>query len=213
MNEQPVAWPLESETAGLLDGSLPAQPWPLLQHWLSEAQSVAPDDGLAMYLASVDSHGKPHARILLLRGVDMRGLLFFSNYRSAKGMELNANPYAAAVFYWPALRRQLRLEGVVERLSALQSDQYFQSRPRLNRLGAWASEQSEVLSGRAELEAQFALCKYRFLDREPPRPAHWGGYRLLPQRIEFWQERPARLHDRQNYRLKNGQWLRECLAP
>lgn len=213
MNEQLVAWTLEPQAAGLLDGYLPAQPWPLLQHWLNEAQSVEPDDGLAMYLASVDSQGKPHARILLLRGVDTRGLLFFSNYRSAKGIEFSANPYAAAVFYWPALRRQLRLEGVVERLSALQSDQYFKSRPRLNRLGAWASEQSEVLSGRAELEAQFALCKYRFLDREPPRPAHWGGYRLLPQRIEFWQERPARLHDRHNYRLQDGHWLRERLAP
>ena len=213
MSEKPAARWSEPTAAGLQDGELPGQPWPLLHCWLSEAQSVVADEGLAMFLASVDAQGRPHARMLLLRGVDEHGLLFFSHYQSAKGQEFAGNPYAAAVFHWPALQRQLRIEGVVERLGALQSDQYYQTRPRASRLGAWASEQSQVLSGRGELEAQFALCKYRFLDREPPRPANWGGYRLLPQRMEFWQARPARLHDRHNYRLQDGQWLRERLAP
>lgn len=125
-----------------------------------------------MFLASVDAQGQPHARMIQLAGLDEQGLLFFSHYRSAKGQEFADNPRAAAVFHWPGLQRQLRIEGVVERLEAQQSDSHFQARPRSSRLGGWASEQSQLLSGRGELEAQFALSKYRFLDREPPRPTH-----------------------------------------
>lgn len=135
MSEQPAARWSEPTAAGLQDGELPGQPWPLLHCWLSEVQSVVADEGLAMFLASVDAQGRPHARMLLLRGVDEHGLLFFSHYQSAKGQEFACNPYAAAVFHWPALQRQLRIEGVVERLGALQSDQYYQTRPRASRQG------------------------------------------------------------------------------
>lgn len=157
---------------GWHDEGLPEQPWPLLNRWLSEARTAAADEGLAMFLASVDAQGQPHARMIQLAGLDEQGLLFFSHYRSAKGQEFADNPRAAAVFHWPGLQRQLRIEGVVERLEAQQSDSHFQARPRSSRLGGWASEQSQLLSGRGELEAQFALSKYRFLDREPPRPTH-----------------------------------------
>jgi pyridoxamine 5'-phosphate oxidase len=167
----------------------------------------------AMTLATVDADGRPHCRVLLLKGLDDRGFTFFSNYDSAKGGQLAANPFAAMTFFWPALERQVRIEGRVERVTPAESDAYFQVRPLGSRLGAWASPQSRVIRDRSELESLLAQTEQRFLDKAPNCPPHWGGYRLLPERIEFWQGRPSRLHDRLNYRLLDGAWVRERLAP
>jgi pyridoxamine 5'-phosphate oxidase len=151
--------------------------------------------------------------VLLLKALDQRGFTFFSNYDSAKGEELKANPRAAMTFFWPSLERQVRIEGLVERVTPAESDAYYQVRPLGSRLGAWASPQSRVLRDRAELEALLRDTEQRFLDQAPHCPEHWGGYRLLPERIEFWQGRPSRLHDRLNYLLQADGWLRQRLAP
>jgi pyridoxamine 5'-phosphate oxidase len=151
--------------------------------------------------------------VLLLKGLDERGFTFFSNYDSAKGGQLAANPFAAMTFFWPALERQVRIEGRVERVTPAESDAYYQVRPLGSRLGAWASPQSKVIRDRSELESLLEETERRFRDQAPTCPPHWGGYRLLPERIEFWQGRPSRLHDRLNYRLVEGAWVRERLAP
>lgn len=166
-----------------------------------------------MSLATVDSDGRPHCRILLLKALDDRGFTFFTNYDSAKGEQLNASPYAAMTFFWPTLERQVRIEGRVEKVTQEESDAYFQVRPLGSRLGAWASPQSQVIRDRAELERLLAETEQRFLDTAPHCPPHWGGYRLLPERMEFWQGRPSRLHDRLDYRLIANSWQRERLAP
>jgi pyridoxamine 5'-phosphate oxidase len=139
--------------------------------------------------------------------------VFYSHHGSAKGQELAGNPRAALLFHWPALERQLRIEGEVEQVAGEEADAYFDSRPLPSRLACWASEQSQVISGRGELEARLALAKYRFLDAEPPRPQGWGGYRVIPHSLEFWQGRADRLHDRLRYQLTAGGWRRERLAP
>ncbi|MCO6055629.1 pyridoxamine 5'-phosphate oxidase [Pseudomonas sp. MOB-449] len=200
---------------GLSEDQAPAEPFSLFQHWFGDAVKTEqlPVEPNAMTLATVDAQGRPHCRVLLLKGLDERGFTFFSNYDSAKGEQLAANPFAAMTFFWPALERQVRIEGQVERVTPGESDAYYQVRPLGSRLGAWASPQSQVIRDRAELESLLAQTEQRFLDQAPACPPHWGGYRLLPERIEFWQGRPSRLHDRLNYRLQSGAWVRERLAP
>ncbi|MED5611098.1 MULTISPECIES: pyridoxamine 5'-phosphate oxidase [Pseudomonas] len=200
---------------GLCETQAPAEPFVLFQQWFEDAVKTEqlPVEPNAMTLATVDADGQPHCRVLLLKGLDDRGFTFFSNYDSAKGEQLAANPRAAMTFFWPALERQVRIEGRVEKVSVEESDAYYRVRPLGSRLGAWASPQSRVISGREELERMLAETEKRFMDVAPHCPDHWGGYRLLPQRLEFWQGRPSRLHDRLNYRLVDGAWQRERLAP
>ena len=200
---------------GLSEAQAPDEPFSLFHRWFDEAVKTEqlPVEPNAMTLATVDADGRPHCRVLLLKALDERGFTFFSNYDSAKGEQLVARPFAAMTFFWPTLERQVRIEGRVERVTAEESDAYFQVRPLGSRLGAWASPQSRVIADRSELERLLAVTQERFLNTAPHCPEHWGGYRLLAERIEFWQGRPSRLHDRLNYRLVDGHWLRERLAP
>ena len=200
---------------GLTEAQAPAEPLALFQQWFADARNTEqlPVEANAMTLATVDADGRPHCRVLLLKSLDEQGFTFFTNYDSAKGEQLAERPFAAMTFFWPALERQVRIEGRVEKVSAEDSDAYFQVRPLGSRLGAWASPQSRVIADRGELENLLAETERRFLDSAPTCPPHWGGYRLLPDRIEFWQGRSSRLHDRLNYRLENGNWQRERLAP
>lgn len=202
---------------GLLEEQAPDQPLILFKQWFADALETEqpPVEPNAMMLATVDQQGQPHCRVVLLKGLDTQGFVFYTNYDSSKGQQLAAQPLAALTFFWPALERQVRIEGAIEQVTAAESDAYFNMRPMGSRHGAWASAQSQPLSGRAELEDALAAVEQRFADdQQPPRPAHWGGYRLLPQRVEFWQGRSCRLHDRLSYTLQaEGQWLRERLAP
>ena len=200
---------------GLAETQAPAEPFALFRHWFDDAVKTEqpPVEANAMTLATVDADGRPHCRILLLKGLDDQGFTFFTNYDSAKGKQLLANPFAAMTFFWPALERQVRIEGKVVKVTSQESDEYYQVRPLGSRLGAWASPQSQVIADRAELEGLVKATEQRFSDTQPHCPEHWGGYRLLPERIEFWQGRASRLHDRLNYRLQQGAWLRERLAP
>ncbi|MGX5220377.1 pyridoxamine 5'-phosphate oxidase [Pseudomonas segetis] len=200
---------------GLTEAQAPQEPFALFEQWFAQALNTEqlPVEPNAMTLATVDAEGRPHCRVLLLKGLDASGFTFFSNYDSAKGEQLAARPFAAMTFFWPTLERQVRIEGRVERVTPAESDAYFQVRPMGSRLGAWASPQSQVIADRAELEALLEQAQQRFSDQAPQCPPHWGGYRLLPERIEFWQGRASRLHDRLNYRLVGGQWQRERLAP
>ena len=200
---------------GLTEAQSPEEPFALFHQWFAEAVKTeqAPVEANAMTLATVDQDGRPHCRILLLKGLDTQGFTFFTNYDSAKGQHLAAHPFAAMTFFWPTLERQVRIEGRVVKVTPEESDAYFQVRPLGSRLGAWASPQSQVIANRAELEGMITATEQRFLDTQPHCPPHWGGYRLLPERIEFWQGRSSRLHDRLNYRLVESQWIRERLAP
>lgn len=200
---------------GLDESQAPVEPWSLFQRWFDDALKTeqAPVEPNAMVLSTVDAEGRPHSRVLLLKGVDEQGFTFFGNYASSKGQQMAARPYAAMNFFWPALERQVRIEGRIERLSEAESDAYYDVRPLGSRLGAWASPQSQVIGSRSELEARVRDVEQRFANEQPKRPEFWGGYRLLPERIEFWQGRSSRLHDRINYRLENQKWLRERLAP
>ena len=188
---------------------------PLLQfsRWFQEALNSGLPEANAMTVATADASGRPSARILLLKGFDERGFAFFTNYESRKGIELAENPQAALLFHWVELERQVRIEGRVEKVPAEESDEYYASRPLGSRLGAWASPQSRSLAQRKDLEARLAELATRF-GESPPRPAHWGGYRLAPEVLEFWQGRPSRLHDRIRYSREGmGLWRVERLAP
>lgn len=201
---------------GLLEEQAPLDPRVLFEQWFADALATEqpPVEPNSMILATVDAAGQPHCRVLLLKGLDARGFVFYSNYTSAKGRQLAQHPQAALTFFWPALERQIRIEGTVEQISGEESDAYFNMRPLGSRLGALASEQSQPLASREVLEATLAELEQRYANEAPSRPAHWGGYRMLPQRMEFWQGRTCRLHDRLNYQLqKDGRWTRERLAP
>ncbi|GAA0756380.1 pyridoxamine 5'-phosphate oxidase [Ideonella azotifigens] len=187
-------------------------PLPQFQQWLQAALDGGVPEPNAMTLATVGADGRPSTRIVLIKGADARGLVWFTNYESRKGQELALHPFAALQFHWVAQERVVRVEGRVEKVSAEESDAYFQSRPLDSRLGAWASPQSQVISSRAVLVANAAKAALSH-GLQPARPPHWGGYRLVPDCWEFWQGRKSRLHDRLRYRLADGQWLRERLAP
>jgi pyridoxamine 5'-phosphate oxidase len=197
----------------LSDADLDPDPIRLFQRWFHEAGVGDPPEPNAMTLATATVDGRPSARVVLLRGCDDRGFAFFTNYQSRKGRELEANPQAALVFYWPDQERQVRVEGRVEKVSAEESDAYFASRPPGSRLGAWASPQSEVIAGRDALDARFLELQRQYRDAQVPRPAHWGGYRLVPEVLEFWQGRANRLHDRCRYTRVGQSWRLERLAP
>jgi pyridoxamine 5'-phosphate oxidase len=201
---------------GALDiAAVDSDPFAQFGTWFGEALAAALVEPYAMTAATVGIDGQPSARIVLLRGWDERGFVFFTNYESQKGHELAHTPRAALLFYWAPLERQIRIEGTVERLSGADSDAYFEQRPRGHRLSAWASHQSSVVADRAYLEAQMAAYEQRFADTEVPRPPYWGGYRVKAGRFEFWQGRRNRVHDRIIYRRApaTGAWILERLAP
>ena len=185
------------------------------RQWLDEALAAHLDEPTALTLSTVAAGGQPSSRVVLLKGLpDDAGFLFYTNYESRKGHELVAQPLAALNFFWPGLERQVRVEGRVEKAPEAMSTEYFQSRPRSSQLGAWASPQSQVISSREELEALETAVAERFGTQDPlPRPENWGGYILRPTRIEFWQGRPSRLHDRIVYELEGNTWKRSRLAP
>ena len=189
-------------------------PIKLFRRWFDDAIASGSHLPESMTLATATAEGKPAARVVLLKQVDEAGFVFYTNYRSAKAKELDENPQAALVFYWVGLDRQVRVEGKVERVSSAESEEYFKTRPRESQLGALASPQSEVIEGREVLEEHLRALAEEYRDREVPRPAHWGGYRLKPERIEFWENRPGRLHDRLVYDLQaDGSWTIKRLAP
>ena len=189
-----------------------ADPLRQFEHWFQQALTAELPEPNAMTVATVAADGRPSTRVVLIKGYDARGIVWYTNYDSRKGRELAGNPFAALQFHWVELERVVRIEGRVEKVSAEESDTYFQSRPLDSRIGAWASPQSQVIDSRAVLVANAARYGAQFL-LQPPRPPHWGGYRLVPDRWEFWQGRKSRLHDRLRYRLQDGQWVRERLAP
>jgi pyridoxamine 5'-phosphate oxidase len=200
------------EQADLDESSTSESPLRLFEQWMNEALEAGVPEPNAMTLATVGADLRPSSRIVLIKGYDEQGLVWYTNYDSRKGRELAGNPHAALQFHWVELERVVRIEGRVGKLDAQQSDAYYASRPLDSRIGAWASPQSQVIPGRGVLVAQAAQYAARFL-LNPPRPEHWGGYRLVPDRWEFWQGRKSRLHDRICYRLADGQWTRDRLAP
>ncbi len=200
------------ERAELDEAAAALLPLRQFESWLQQAIEAHLPEPNAMTLATVGSDGRPSTRIVLIKGVDERGLSWYTNFNSRKGQELAANPVAALQFHWVELERVVRIEGHVERVADAEADAYFASRPLDSRLGAWASPQSQVISSRAVLVAQAARYAAQFA-LSPPRPPHWGGFRLVPDHWEFWQGRKSRLHDRLRYRLADGHWLRERLAP
>ena len=200
-------------SAGLAEADALADPIAQFERWFADARRAEVHEPNAMTLATVDAAGQPAARMVLLKGVDARGLAFFTNRDSRKARELVANPKAALVFWWGPLQRQVRFEGIIEEVDAAEADEYFASRPRGSQLAAWASAQSSVIEGRAALEAEERRHRERFGEDEVPRPPFWGGYRLVPAVVEFWHGRASRLHDRLRYTRTPDGWRIERLAP
>ena len=201
------------ERAQLNEDASHANPLDQFSQWMNEAIAAELPEPNAMTLATVGSDLRPSTRVVLIKGFDEKGIVWYTNFESRKGKELAGNPYAALQFHWVELERVVRIEGTVEKVSDAEADAYFHSRPLDSRIGAWASPQSEVISGRSELVANAAKFAAQFL-LNPPRPPHWGGYRLQPDNWQFWQGRKSRLHDRLRYRQEaQGLWVRERLAP
>ncbi|BDA68788.1 Pyridoxamine 5'-phosphate oxidase [Rivularia sp. IAM M-261] len=200
---------------GLHENDVDTNPFVQFKRWFDEARSSQLPEPNAMTLATTTQEGQPSARIVLLKDFDARGFVFYTNYNSHKGQELAENPQAALVFWWAELERQVRICGHVEKVSDTESDTYYYSRPISSRLGAWASEQSEVIENREVLEQRFKELESKYSDSYVPRPSHWGGLRVIPYEIEFWQGRPSRLHDRLRYTLneEDGSWKIERLSP
>ncbi len=200
------------EKAELSELASHADPLQQFSQWFDEALKSEVPEPNAMTVATVSSDLRPSTRVVLIKDFDTRGIVWYTNYASRKGQELAGNPYAALQFHWVELERVVRIEGRVEKVSDAESDTYFHSRPLDSRIGAWASPQSQVIDNRTVLVTNAAKYGAQFL-LQPPRPPHWGGYRLVPDRWEFWQGRKSRLHDRLRYRLDEAQWVRERLAP
>jgi pyridoxamine 5'-phosphate oxidase len=190
-----------------------ADPFPLFQDWFAEAERSEPNEANAMALATSTPDGAPSVRMVLLKGFDPRGFVFYTNTESRKGGDLRANARAALLFHWKSLRRQIRIEGKVEEVAATEADAYFNSRPRGSRIGAWASDQSRELPSRAELERRIAEYEAKYPGEDIPRPAHWVGFRVVPSVIEFWQDMPFRLHDRTVFRRSGAGWTTVKLYP
>ncbi len=200
------------ERAELSESHSHADPLQQFHQWVTEAIASEVPEPNAMTVATVGPDLRPSTRVVLIKGYDERGIVWYTNYESQKGLELAGNPYAALQFHWVELERVVRIEGIVEKVSAEESDAYFATRPLDSRIGAWASPQSQVIADRTVLVTAAAKYGARFL-LQPPRPPHWGGYRLKPDTWQFWQGRKSRLHDRLRYRLENDAWVRERLAP
>lgn len=198
---------------GLDRADLAADPFGQFERWFADAERAGLWEPTSMALATVDARGEPSVRYVLLKAVDSRGFVFYTNYRSVKAQALDHTGRAALVFGWLELRRQVRVSGGVERVTADESDAYFAQRPRGSQLGAWASPQSEVVADRAELQRRYDEVEQRFGDGDIPRPPHWGGYRIVPEQVEFWQGRPNRFHDRLRYRREGQGWRVDRLAP
>lgn len=200
--------------AGLTEKDLARDPFRQFERWFAEAEAAKVADPTAMVLATATREGRPSSRVVLLKGLDGRGFVFYTNYESRKGRELEANPRAALIFPWSGIERQVIAEGTVARVSREESEAYFHSRPRLSQLAAWASPQSTVVPSRSTLEQALAALEKKYAGQEVPLPPHWGGYRLSPETVEFWQGRRSRMHDRLRYRRsKDGEWVVERLAP
>jgi pyridoxamine 5'-phosphate oxidase len=205
---------LDYRQAALDEHAVASDPLTQFDVWFHEALAANLLEPNAMTLATAGADGMPSARVVLLKGYDDRGFVFYTSHESRKGLDLDANPRAALVFYWPELERQVRVNGDVARLTTAENEAYFRSRPPGSQLAAWASRQSQVIASRAELEARWQALAREFADRPVPPPPHWGGYRVTPRQVEFWQGRPDRLHDRIRYRRQaEGGWVVERLAP
>ena len=204
----------EYSLAGLAEADLAREPFRQFEKWFQEAEAAKLPEPNAMLLATADADGRPSARTVLLKGLDGRGFVFYTNYESRKGRELADNARAALLFPWISLERQVIVEGPITRVSREEADAYFHSRPRASQIGAWASPQSTVVAGRAVIEESFRTVEKKYEGREIPLPPQWGGFRLSPETVEFWQGRRSRLHDRLRYRREaGGDWTVERLAP
>ena len=214
MRDSEIAAMRQDYTIGeLLESSAPPEPWELFSSWFEIARNAKILEPNAMILSTVTQDGQPTSRVVLLKDFDQSGLVFFTNYLSQKGEQLAHNPRASILFWWESLQRQIRIEGVVVKIGEEESDTYFQSRPYGSRLGAWVSEQSQRIVDRTVLEKRQIEFEKKFAEGNVPRPDHWGGYRLTPNKFEFWQGRSNRLHDRLLYQMQQDAWTRARLAP